>query len=249
MRPPTERQSGVRLRLLIFGGLIGIAGRAWAGPPFLTDDPQPVPLHHWELYLASQSAIASHSGLATLPHVEANYGAAPGLQLHLIVPAALAWTSSGSPSWGLGDIEVGAKYRFFGTDETFQVGTFPLVDLPTGSEARGLGSGEVRVFLPLWLQDGFGDWLTYGGAAFTWTSGGHDALTLGWLLQRQVAKALAIGGEAYATFPFHDEPAQLQLDLGLVLDFSEHAHLLASGGPSFGNDERAQAYLAILFTW
>lgn len=64
-----------------------------------------------------------------------------------------------------------------------------------------------------------------------------------------MAKALAIGGEAYATFPFDGEPAQLQLDLGLVLDFSEHAHLLASDGPWFGNDERAQAYLAILFTW
>ena len=54
---------------------------------------------------------------------------------------------------------------------------------------------------------------------------------------------------ASSYLPFHDEPAQLQLDLGLVLDFSEHGHLLASGGPWFGNHERAQAYLAILFTW
>lgn len=86
MRPAAKRQSGIRLRLLIFGGLIGIAGRAWAGRPFLTDDPQPVPLHDWELYLASQSEIGSHGGIATLPHIETNYGAAPGLQLHLIVP-------------------------------------------------------------------------------------------------------------------------------------------------------------------
>jgi hypothetical protein len=26
----------------------------WAGPPFVTDDPEPVAYQHWELYLASQ---------------------------------------------------------------------------------------------------------------------------------------------------------------------------------------------------
>ena len=246
---PAAVDRRLRLCLLLAGGLTASAGRAWAGPPFLTDDPAPVPLHHWELYLASQSEIASNGLTSTLPHLETNYGAAPGLQLHLIVPAAFAWTEGRSATWGLGDIEVGAKYRFWGSDEGFQVGTFPLVDLPTGSQARGLGSGEVRVFLPLWLQETFGRWVSYGGGAVTWTSGGHDAVSLGWLVQRQVTKAIALGGEAYATFPFDSEPAQLQLDLGLILDFSEHAHLLASGGPWLGSDERAQTYLAMLFTW
>jgi hypothetical protein len=179
---------------------MGAGAPAWAGPPFLTDDPQPVPLHHWELYMASQAQIGARSATATLPHLEANTGALPDLQLHAIVPAVFARTPGGDTSWGLGDIELGAKYRFFGTDETFQIGTFPLVDLPTGSASRDLGSGEVRVFVPVWLQDEIGDWVTYGGAGLTWTSGGHDAVSLGWLAQRQVAKRVAIGGEAYATF-------------------------------------------------
>jgi hypothetical protein len=249
MRSARHRALLRRHRSSIVAGVALLAGRAWAGPPFLTDDPQPVPLHHWELYVASQSEIASHGGVATLPHLETNYGAAPDLQLHVIVPAVLAWSSGSNSTWGLGDVEIGAKYRFLGTDETFQLGTFPLVDLPTGSQAKGLGAGEVRVFLPVWLQDSFGDWLTYGGGAVTWTSGGHDALTFGWLVQRQVVKPLAIGGEAYATFPLDGEHAQLQLDLGLILDLSEHTHLLASGGPSFGSDGRAQGYLAVLSTW
>lgn len=235
--------------LVVASAVAILAGRAWAGPPFLTDDPEPVPLHHWELYVASQSEIASDSVAATLPHIEVNYGAAPGLQLHLIVPAAFDWIREGGSSWGLGDIELGAKYRFFGTDETFQIGTFPLVDLPTGDNARGLGSGAVRVFVPVWLQDERGDWITYGGGALTWTGDGHDAASLGWLLQRQVSKSLAIGGEAYATLPFDGASAQLQLDLGAVLDLSEHTHLLVSGGPWFGGGERAQTYLAMLFTW
>ena len=36
-----------------FSCLIG-AVVAWAGPPFVTDDPEPVGMHHWEVYLASQ---------------------------------------------------------------------------------------------------------------------------------------------------------------------------------------------------
>ena len=27
-----------------------LATPAWAGPPFLTDDPEPTDLHHWEIY-------------------------------------------------------------------------------------------------------------------------------------------------------------------------------------------------------
>jgi hypothetical protein len=37
---------------------------AGAGPPFLTDDPVPVDLHHYEFYIfggASQSSIARHT--------------------------------------------------------------------------------------------------------------------------------------------------------------------------------------------
>src|ERR1700722_16935603 len=88
------RRAAVGSALLLAGIL---AGRpVSAGPPFLTDDPQPVDLGHWEFYLASQWSLANHSGTGTAPHVEVNYGALPELQLHAIVPATLAW-QSGQP--------------------------------------------------------------------------------------------------------------------------------------------------------
>ena len=37
-------------------GALTLPDLALAGPPFVTDDPEPVPLHSWELYLASVSA-------------------------------------------------------------------------------------------------------------------------------------------------------------------------------------------------
>ena len=55
---------------------------ALAGPPYVTDDPEPVEYHHWEVYLASQLAHEPGAWSGTAPHIEVNYGALPNLQLH-----------------------------------------------------------------------------------------------------------------------------------------------------------------------
>jgi hypothetical protein len=220
----------------------------WAGPPFLTDDPQPVELGHWEFYLASQWSAANHAATGTAPHVEVNYGALPELQLHAIVPATLAWQSGQPTEYGLGDIELGAKYRFVeeGTWRP-QIGVFPLLLLPTGSKERGLGAGTTQVLLPLWIQKGFGPWLTYGGAGLHLASGDDD-LVAGWLLQRQLPGKITLGAEAFFTFPWNGNPVELQVNLGLVVDFTDKHHLLASAGPAFGGDARGQGYLAYQLT-
>jgi len=56
----------------------------WAGPPFVTDDPEPVAYQHWELYLASQHIEAADGWSGTAPHIELNYGVVTNVQLHLI---------------------------------------------------------------------------------------------------------------------------------------------------------------------
>lgn len=52
-----------------------------AGPPFVTDDPEPVEYQHWEFYIASQHVETSDGWSGTAPHVELNYGAISNLQL------------------------------------------------------------------------------------------------------------------------------------------------------------------------
>jgi hypothetical protein len=214
----------------------------------LTDDPQPVELGHWEFYAASQWSAARHAADGTSPHVEVNYGALPELQLHAIVPAALALTSGEPVRYGLGDIELGAKFRFIDEGERRpQVGTFPLVLLPTGSATHGLGSGKTQVFLPIWVQKSFGRWTTYGGGGLRLVSGERDGVA-GWLVQRELAKGLTLGTEAFLTVPLSSGARELQINIGLVVDFSEMHHLLLSAGPAFGGDDRAQAYLAYQLT-
>lgn len=126
---------------------------ARAGPPFITDAPEPVDYRHWEFYIASQYAYNGYVEEGTLPHLEHNYGAVPDLQLHLLIPLAFFHPNGGPTMYGIGDTEAGVKYRFtHESDTTPQIGCFPLLHLPTGGSDRGLGAGHVKLFLPIWAQ-------------------------------------------------------------------------------------------------
>jgi hypothetical protein len=234
--------------LVLLTSVFLVAGAAWGGPPFLTDDPEPVETGHWEFYGAFQWEGESHAASGTCPHIEVNYGALPGLQLHAIVPAVLSWTRGGAARFGLGDLELGAKFRFLDEGEWRpQIGVFPLIFLPTGSKERGLGAGAVEAFLPVWIQKSFGPWTTYGGGGIRLAVGG-DAAVAGWLVQRQLSRRLTLGVETFLTAPFDSDAVQTQLNTGLIVDLTARHHLLLSAGPSFGSDVRAQAYLAYQLT-
>ncbi len=234
--------------LLLAAASFGWSTPAWAGPPFLTDDPETVEARHWEFYAAAQWAAERHAASGTSPHFEVNYGALAGLQLHAIVPAAMTWTRGDAVAYGLGDIELGAKLRFVEEGKWRpQIGIFPLITLPTGAERRGLGAGAVGGLLPLWIQKSFGAWATYGGGGFRFAREGN-AVVLGWLLQRELCEALTLGAEAFATIPVKGGSPQLQPNLGAVINLSEKHHLLVSAGPSFGTGAVMQAYLAYQLT-
>lgn len=224
-----------------------------AGPPYVTDDPQPVDFRHWELYLSLSRDAHPGGGSGDCPHVEANYGAAPDLQLHLIVPLSYSRPAGAPSAWGLGDIEVGAKYRF--VEESGgrpQVGTFPLVELPTGDAGRGLGAGHVRAFLPVWIQKSFGKWTTYGGGGY-WLNpgeGNRNWWFAGWQAQVQLTPSFAPGAEIYYQSPSENgASAEVRFNAGFVLDFGEHHHVLFSAGRAVRGCACSQVYAAYLLTF
>lgn len=77
-----------KLEALVLLWLCLCSSGAWAGPPFLTDDPQTVDFQHWELYVASVDFKTTGGWVGDGPHVEINYGVVPNVQLHLIAPVA-----------------------------------------------------------------------------------------------------------------------------------------------------------------
>ena len=139
-----------------------------AGPPYRTDDPEPTPLGHYEFYTFSTGTVVRDDTSGSLPAFELNYGLIPNGQLTIDASAAFDRPSGGPLQFGYGDTPISFKYRFIQEDEQGwrpQVAVFPLVQLPTGDQSRGLGAGHVLVFLPMWAQKSFGDWTIDGAAA------------------------------------------------------------------------------------
>jgi hypothetical protein len=60
--------------------LLGFAIPAIAGPPYLTDDPEPTDYRHFEIYTFSQGT-AMQDGIGGEGGIDFNYGGAPNLQL------------------------------------------------------------------------------------------------------------------------------------------------------------------------
>jgi hypothetical protein len=84
---------------------------AYAGPPFMTDDPEPVPYQHWELYTFFTRDQTINSNTVQGPAMELNNGIARDTQIHLIIPESF-FSQYGVTASGLGDIEMGVKYRY-----------------------------------------------------------------------------------------------------------------------------------------
>ena len=129
--------SGERSAIL----LLAAAAPAFAGPPYLTDDPVPTDTGHWEIYgfaagEGRRSTIEADAGF------DLNYGPVKGVQLTATLPLSFSRDSEGWQG-GAGDLELGVKYRFFhDEDHGLSAAIFPRVILPTASHSPGekLGS-------------------------------------------------------------------------------------------------------------
>lgn len=241
-------------------------GRLWAGPPFQTDDPEPVDLHHYELYQFGSVSSTPVETDPTGPALEFNWGAVPNLQLHVILPFGAIFPSNnpiyrpagtGPSAFGLTDMELGVKYRFVKeTKHRPQIGTFTMVEVPTGSYTKGLGVGKVWYKFPVWLQKTWGKWTTYGGYGYQLVPQDQyrNFSFAGWLLQRDIGKKLTLGGEIFSHQKEGLATPQTQsatmVDIGGYYYFKNPGfQLLFCYGHSVIGQTENYGYLGLYETW
>jgi hypothetical protein len=222
-------------------------GAAGARAPFLTGDPEPIDPGRWEASLASRTSFDGAGLTGSLPEVELDWGFAPGLQLHAVLPLALS-TAGGQRRFGTGDAAVGAKLRLADKqvgDVRGQIGLFPTLTLP--SAGAGLGEGRAVAFLPVWAQTTYGPWAAYGGGGIRTATEGlpSGSFFFGWVLQRQLGPALLGAEVVYQADGQRQRPSRSGGSLGGTLDLSPRHRLLASLG--FGTAQHdLRAYLGWL---
>jgi Putative MetA-pathway of phenol degradation len=227
-----------------------------AGPPYQTDDPDPVPYHHFEAYVFESSDRTSAGTSLSAPSFEMNWGAAPNLQLHLVVPFVTSFTAGTPGQHGIGDIELGAKYRFIKeTTHTPEVGVFPFVELPAGDALRGLGVGTTWYRFPVWIKKSAGAWNTFGGGGevLVHADGYKNYPFASGLLQRKVNEQLTLGGELVGHGAESPDATgigrSIMADFGGFYSFTPGVQMLFAAGHSIAWHRETYTYLALNWTW
>jgi Putative MetA-pathway of phenol degradation len=230
-----------------------LAQPAFAGPPYVSDDPEPTDYRHFEIYTFN-SGTSTRSGTDGETGIDFNYGGAPDLQLTATLPLGFSFPVGESTQIGLSNIELAAKYRFlhqatFGWD----VAVFPRVFLPSGSNA--IGDRNASLLLPLWAQRELGGgWSTFGGGGCQIYSGAssQNFCMVGAVLSRQVTSKLQIGAELFHQTENAISPATTSLGIGVVYDINETFHLMGYVRRAIQNPQTTDEvswYTAVLFTF
>ncbi len=237
------------LRALALLALMLASGAAIAGPPFLTDDPEPVAIGHAEINLIAQQTRAD-DGRGGSASGEINLGCAAETQCHVAVPVAFDHAAGGASQAGLGDIELGVKYRFLDRpDDGWSAAVYPTLTLPTGDNGRGLGNGRAQLLLPLWVQRSVGAWSWDAGIArlVNRAPDARDSWFAGLLAQRSFGDALSVGAELFhRTSMATAQPSATGFNVGAIVGVAPHQNLLVSAGHGLTHVEtnRCSMFLA-----
>ncbi|MDI1300004.1 hypothetical protein [Methylotenera sp.] len=208
---------------------------AFAGAPFITDDPEPVSAKDWEVNYAISKTWVEGSTSTALPSIDVNYGYSDQIQLH--VQSRYTYQVEGDDTQSdFDNTEIGIKYRFLhlkGNDVEFMLGIYPMLQLPTGDSKLGVASGKTQAFLPIWGQLNTGKWTLYGGAGYRINrySLATNSLFLGATALYALSDHFKIGGELFReSATTKADQLSSGFNLGGIYNISKDYGLLFSAG-------------------
>ena len=219
-----------------------------AGPPFVTDDPEPPPPGGWEINVPFILERTPGSTEMDAPLFDLNYGL-PDIQLKLEFPIEIAHEDNNGTAAGLGDMLLGVKWRFFNNEQSqLQIGMYPQLLLPSGDHSRGLGEGRVAFVLPLVAQKNWDKWTLYGNVGFWWRTAAEtrNYIYAGAVLEREINDRLTLGVELFGNSPKERRASSdFAFNIGGTWKLSAHLNLLFAGGRDIVGDTTAMAYVGL----
>ena len=223
---------------------------AQAGPPFVTDDPEPPPPGEWEINVPFILERTPGKTEMDAPLFDFNYGL-PDVQLKLEFPAKIVHEDRDGTAAGAGDLLLGVKWRFLNDEQSqFQLGTYPQLLLPTGDEARDLGEGRPAFVLPLVAQKSWDKWTLYGNVGFWWQTAAEtrNYFYAGAVLEREINERLTLGAELFGNSPKErGGRCDIAFNVGGIWKLNKKVNLLFTGGRDVVGNTHAMAYVGLQF--
>jgi len=210
---------------------------AFAGPPYLTDDPEPTDTGHWEVY-NFVDGLKAPDGLGGEAGLDLNYGAAKDLQLTAVVP--LAYSARGYSLSGLqaggGVLEFAAKLKLLHQSDKGwapDLAVFPRLFVPTDSR---FGPARTNLWLPVWAEKDLGPWSVFGGGGYDVNPGaGEQNFWQGGVaVTRSFGEKASLGAELWRQTD--DTPTGggfTAVNLGATWRLTRYWSLIGSGGPTW----------------
>lgn len=246
------------LLALMLAGSVG-APPLVAGNPLQTNDPETPGPNGWEINLSHNLRFTRPAFGQALPLVNVNYGWLEFDQWKISIPVLEVDPHPGAAHWGVGDIQLGWKYRFLEEDDHgVQVSTYPQPLLPTGNASLGLGNDRLELFLPIEVGKHFHDeeLFVYGelGHNFVYDGSGQHSWFVGAAAEYQVTQSVELVTEiAYLLFPYTHGTNDLFFNAGVNLRLSKHAYLQTAFGRSLFDEANGvpvfNSYVGLQFVW
>lgn len=236
-----------------------LCGSLFAGPPLRTDDPATLRRGEWEVNLSHNIERTRNDCLMEAPLFDINYGLGDNDQWKIEFPVLFVDADSRDSHWGIGDVLVGWRHRFFKEDTHLaMVSVYPQVLTPTGNARLGLGAERTQLLVPLEIGKHFFDdkLFVYGEAGYDFAFGdsSRDEIIYGLAAEWQATKKLQLLGEVGGRiFPRGKEPDDVFFNLGWRYELNDNAKFMASFGRSF-RDRRLetldlQTFVGFQITW
>ncbi len=229
---------------------------ASGGPPLVTDDPETPGRGGWEINLSHSIEKTRDEFSMETPLIDINYGLLENDQWKIEFPVLFLDAEDDRGRWGMGDLEVGWKYRFFEEDEQpVMASIYPQVLIPTATqharlnrEPLILGSGRTEMLLPLEAGRHFFDekLLIYGEVGYNVVLDGSDehswiyGLAGEWQKTERLKLLFEVGGIVWEG---GSDPDFAFFNGGLKYELTDRWTLIGSAGRSFRDDRSGSPVL------
>jgi hypothetical protein len=254
-RPAGYGGLGPRKRFLLLVIALGCpAAFAQGGPPYYTNDPGTPGNHNWEINLGYMPFLYSNQSLTHTPDVDINYGLGDRIQLTFENAWLRAVDPSSTPKYGLGQDQLGVKWRFYENEETgFAISAFPQLSVnnPNNSVARGITPRSASLILPAEFSKKLGPVDLNWEAGYNYVHRGAAGWLAGVVVGHDLTENLEVDAEFYGLGTFQRSSGQQTLGAGARYKIHPPFILLLMAGrsvqPTTSEQPRFVGYFGMQF--